>query len=542
MNPSSSQILAILNEELANSWYSGGPWSIFAQFWYQHALTTPLESEYPHVLDVRAPPSAAQEGNLKQNRILVTQAYADLYDRIVALFGTQGYSLSREEASVLITGQPGTAVRLLHDFPDEPLLIVGQVTVLCYQGHAFRTRMIPTPELPGSILNQKPSLPERRCFAVVDSRNEFDPSQILSAYCIYAPSPKDHKLGKISSHFFPFTWGIPTWSMKELVLGCVVFLAGDNLNNVLLSLVDGEGYQSERPLPFHPVENRLDESGDDAEVFAPEESATVSTGDVSIVDAKPADAMEIGDDENDSADDDEDGVGLQIRPRAGVYASHSQNPALEDLVLAFLEDAIQVQGLPILERDRPLVAQRLIRFVDAGVREMGWVPRAVFFFLRKPEDTVQKIKGDVESVLSGQLISENLKPLLDQTSTAYGGHIAHKLLHQHVVSPAGPHDFGRAVFRTTFKANYTYQVFKENIKMKNWEQLKSLLEMTGSSHSAISHVMNGTIFETLAHKQVPSLGTPYTCVPMEINKQYEHSQTWTIASKFNPLEMISFRG
>ncbi|KAF5345237.1 hypothetical protein D9757_014077 [Collybiopsis confluens] len=533
-----SEILAALNSADAGAWQYSKTWSIFADHWYNIGLSRTPEPPYPYVETIKTPPG---ESSLIQDRILITQGYANLYTRIMQAFGPSNIDkVTRARSCVLITGQPGTgkslflwylAIRLLRDLPDEPIMIVGQVTVLCYKGHAFKTRTFPTPLLPESILRERSALHGARCFALVDSRNEFDPSDVLSAYSIYASSCKEHTIGKISSHFHPYTWSIPTWSMKELLQA---FLAGDALGEMLQELVEKEGFESNRPLPFHPVENALGDTDTEEE-----EDISGAGG--------------VGDEHEIATDQELDGDGDFCRPDPWAYAVQIEEAAkgaatakLEQVVLRSLEQTITAQSLEqvVPPNKRSLAAQRLIRFMGAGVREMGWIPRMVFFFLLNPHGTVLIVSknNEVDSFLHGQM-SIDLMPLLDQANCSNGGHLAHKLFHQHlIVKQPDMIDLARATFRTTFKNEYSEQSFRAEMSSKNWAQLKGLLDMTASSHSSLSHIMNGNIFEMMAHKQVPNSSSTYCCTLMVAHSSTSTTTKWIIPKELDNATDIHFQG
>ncbi|KAF5344524.1 hypothetical protein D9757_014156 [Collybiopsis confluens] len=191
----------------------------------------------------------------------------------------------------------------------------------------------------------------------------------------------------------------------------------------------------------------------------------------------------------------------------------------------------------------PLVAERVIRLMDAAVREMGWVPREVFFFMRNPTDSMKKRSDDVESFLHGLASLDNLLPLMDQTTSTTGGHIHHRLFHQHLISTTpGVTDLSRATFRYTFKNEFTRHIFRAEILNKNWVQLKSLLDATSSGQSPFSRLMYGNVFELMAHLQVPTSSTVHICTAMIATSTAKGLKRWIVPKPKEVIKTIQFQG
>lgn len=109
----------ILGDDGNSQWESLGPdWAEFLSFWSEAKDHLPNRL-YPHVLDLHLP-DAIQNIVFPledlSNKILVTQSYADLYERIKSGFQLAevkkvGTRLTRPVVArkgAIITGQPGT--------------------------------------------------------------------------------------------------------------------------------------------------------------------------------------------------------------------------------------------------------------------------------------------------------------------------------------------------------------------------------------------------------------------------------------------------
>ena len=112
------------------------------------------------------------------------------------------------------------AIRLLRDYPNEPLLIVQpNITLLFYRGASFSSAKtldndndLPNP----SIYSTRRGVPS--CLALVDWNQKSEPSvfSLPTLVCIFAPSPDQSRYKDWAKRNFPYRWGIPTWDRKEI--------------------------------------------------------------------------------------------------------------------------------------------------------------------------------------------------------------------------------------------------------------------------------------------------------------------------------------
>ena len=120
------------------------------------------------------------------------------------------------------------AIRLLQDYPEEPLLIIQPyIIILFYQRRGYCTRSIDTPrQLPlwtfsirrayGAPAEERPS-----CIALVEWPQPGNPPYLnwIDLLSVFASSPDKNRTGQFLGQVNPFVWGMPTWDMYELRRG-----------------------------------------------------------------------------------------------------------------------------------------------------------------------------------------------------------------------------------------------------------------------------------------------------------------------------------
>lgn len=241
----------------------GSDWAAFVSFWSETNEDNDLRNQsYPYVLDLRL------SDDIKKlivpltdlsTKILVTQSYADLYNRIKLGFrlddGVQnnGIEITRPSVplrdGVLITGQPGTgmlttcqltsthhqtgksvslwyiAIRLLQDYPLEPLLIIQpNMVLLLYRRNAYillGSKMLKSPmQLPTDIFSFYQGYPS--CIALIEWNTTSALCEPLEWGClltIFAACRDSLETPRFVDSRFPAIWGMPTWNRLELRKG-----------------------------------------------------------------------------------------------------------------------------------------------------------------------------------------------------------------------------------------------------------------------------------------------------------------------------------
>lgn len=246
----------LIGDDLTTKWYSlGEEWSSFVTFWKDPTRDNGLKHEYPYQLDLKLP--SALKSHLTplvdlRTHLLVTQSYADLYDRIklgLRLDSPDGMKYNPSQKGVVITGQPGTgtlsifqlttahfsvgksvcllyiAVRLLHDYPSEPLFFVQpNLALLIYQNLVYglpKSRKFESSlQLPSGIFPSRAS--GSSCLTLVEWGKTASPPNCLSwplLLPIFASSPDVKRTEDFALVKDPFMWGMPTWTLLELSKG-----------------------------------------------------------------------------------------------------------------------------------------------------------------------------------------------------------------------------------------------------------------------------------------------------------------------------------
>lgn len=113
----------LLAEDSFTQWKEVVPWSAFVHFWSNNSMN--IERSYPYELDLQISPRVRNQAVALENisnMILVTQSYADLYERIKKgllldsfLPPSADNKITRQRPrrrGVIITGQPGTGTRI----------------------------------------------------------------------------------------------------------------------------------------------------------------------------------------------------------------------------------------------------------------------------------------------------------------------------------------------------------------------------------------------------------------------------------------------
>ncbi|KAF5372275.1 hypothetical protein D9757_009651 [Collybiopsis confluens] len=432
-------------------WAHSSEWDQFAQYWYNSPKQDNVEwRSFPHPLDIHMPASCWQEALLSdtEGKLLVTQGYSDLYRRLEIGFDLKNTPRQRlGPQAALITGQPGTgksislwylAIKLLRDYRDEPLVVTHPgSTLMFYKGHAFEA-------LDPNMTSFNPEIlqkfgPEPYCFALHDSRENFNPSYWKHCIPIYASSPGDNKLATFVSHKSPFIWSIPTWTRKELLEGVRQKLEKD--------IELGQHVEkSSKPRPFHPI---------------PEEHATGLDGMRYVYDFAGGSEFisrnytELLDLNAMDVDSDQSGI---------VY------PEIEDGPCTSVESA-------------------LVQLVDNAVREVGFIPRDTYLYMdnKKHADSQNGWINDYMSQLQSspqQIISL----LSEEPRYTTRAHVVHRVFHQHMVA-VGNNDTSQALFVVHFRTAAAQKGFETHMRQWTWTNLRELLSAT---------VRSGHVTETVS--------------------------------------------
>lgn len=238
-------------------WTRAHEWQAFVEFWtgQNHELTSSSTFPYALAMNVGSAWQGIPTYNGIGSTILVTEGLNNLYKRIqlhlkLDLIDWTGGTPKRPHSlkDVIITGQPGSGmssirillrsihrsvgksislwfltIRLLQDYPTEPLLIVQPWgTLLFYRRSSFFSPSLQThrdfPRTNIFSLRDDDSELTPSCMTLVKWDDALVPTILMQKLllCVCARSSKQSLTRDFEKHKNPFQWGMPTWTLGEL--------------------------------------------------------------------------------------------------------------------------------------------------------------------------------------------------------------------------------------------------------------------------------------------------------------------------------------